>query len=573
MEQLQHEHDTVVCAIGEDGSPTALAAAAQEAERWHARLLLVHVTPLDSDQPSRALLDEARERALALYPGGPVEAELVERDWIAAGIVEAGKGARCVVVEHTHHGRLNRLLTGSKPDGIAFGATAPLLSVPRRWSEELSAPAVVTAAVQDAGEVPAVVGRAALEAHARDAELVVLHAVDRARGHDTADVDARADWVERAHRDLDVAVAEAVAAHPDLKVRLDIVLDRPVDALIHASQRSRLLVSGRRHHDHAWGSHLGPVARRLLLDASCPVLLVADDRPVATARPRVAEQPPAHERPDASPVPGDVVVAVGSDDAGGAVRFAVAEASARSAGVHVVHMVRMPSVDGVSAAEVWRLAVVDAEKLLETAAQQAREAAGPDIRVTHHLLQHGTVVRDIVEESTRASAVVIQHRQLGRLRRLVAWSTTNGVAARTDVPVFAVPADWSRGPERVGCVVVGIQDLDDAATVLPVALTEAARRVLPLRVVHAGSPTPDQRERWMSTVEEVTSAWPDVSVHRVVADADPVELLVGAVSAPELVVVGRRRHGLSHRSHLGPVARGVLEASTYPVLLAPPSAP
>ena len=46
-------------------------------------------------------------------------------------------------------------------------------------------------------------------------------------------------------------------------------------------------------------------------------------------------------------------------------------------------------------------------------------------------------------------------------------------------------------------------------------------------------------------------------------------LLVAAMSYAELVVVGRHHGSRSHRSHLGPVARGVLEQSPYPVLLAP----
>lgn len=104
---------------------------------------------------------------------------------------------------------------------------------------------------------------------------------------------------------------------------------------------------------------------------------------------------------------------------------------------------------------------------------------------------------------------------------------------------------------------------------MPLACKEAGRRGLPVRVVHStryGAIDPDDLH---AALDEAGAAHPDVTMRRVVEDADPVHLLIGAVSVAELVVVGRRRPSLPLRSHLGPVARAVVADSAFPVLLAP----
>lgn len=564
---MNQHRGTVICAVGDDGSSTAVTVAANEAARLGTPLHLVRVTPLPDARGTDAVLDEAVALARSAHPDLDVTRDTVDRTWIAAGVTEAGRGARYVVIERTHRNWLSRLLSGSTAEGISFKVETPVLSVPCGWRPDKSGSSTVTVAVQDAVEAPTLVTLAAAEAMARGADLVVLHAVNPARGHDEAAVDARSDWTNRAHLQLDPPIRAVADLYPDLKVRLDVIFDRPADALVHASLYSMLLVAGRRHHEHAWGTHVGPVVRRVLLDAACPVLL-APDGAIASLETSVPEQTTRHE-PDQRPPPGDVVVAIGNDDAGGSVGFSVAEASTRGVGLHLVHVVRMPAVDGVSAAEVWRDAVAHGRTLLARAADQAREAAGPHLRLTQHLVDQGGLVHDLVTEASRAGLIVVQHRRLGRARRLVTWSVTNGLAARTDVPVVAVPAEWSSGPERIGCVVVGLQDDGDTAHLLPIALEEASRRGVPLRVVRAGRLSVAEREELRTTIEDAGRAWPDVRVDQVVQDAEPVALLVGAMTAAELVVVGRRHHAMSHRSHLGPVARRVLDESTYPVMLAP----
>jgi nucleotide-binding universal stress UspA family protein len=47
---------------------------------------------------------------------------------------------------------------------------------------------------------------------------------------------------------------------------------------VEASERSDVLVLGRRHHLLPIGSHLGPVARAVLDRAQCPVLMAPEER-------------------------------------------------------------------------------------------------------------------------------------------------------------------------------------------------------------------------------------------------------------------------------------------------------
>jgi nucleotide-binding universal stress UspA family protein len=59
---------------------------------------------------------------------------------------------------------------------------------------------------------------------------------------------------------------------------------RPADVLVAASERSSLLVVARRDPHLPFGSHLGPVLRRVLREARCPVLVV-EPSPVPGAVP------------------------------------------------------------------------------------------------------------------------------------------------------------------------------------------------------------------------------------------------------------------------------------------------
>ena len=64
----------------------------------------------------------------------------------------------------------------------------------------------------------------------------------------------------------------------DVPLEVDARHADPADALIDARRTTVLLVVGRHDAVFPMGSHLGPIARAVLREAACPVLL-ADPRP------------------------------------------------------------------------------------------------------------------------------------------------------------------------------------------------------------------------------------------------------------------------------------------------------
>ena len=64
---------------------------------------------------------------------------------------------------------------------------------------------------------------------------------------------------------------------------------------------------------------------------------------------------------------------------------------------------------------------------------------------------------------------------------------------------------------------------------------------------------------------------PDIRVRVRVMHSEPTAALLARAATSQLLVIGRRHHRLPLGSHLGPVARTVLQHSTAPVLLEPES--
>jgi nucleotide-binding universal stress UspA family protein len=149
-----------------------------------------------------------------------------------------------------------------------------VVSVPEGWQPGTTE-AVVTVGVQDPQEAHSLIRRGLVEARARDARVVVLHAWYVEGGYDSvvADRDFRAEQKRRTTQELTPAIVAARAEIPDVPVQLWVRHAPPAGALIDSASSSELLVIGRRHHLLPLGSHLGPVARAVLQHSTCPVVL------------------------------------------------------------------------------------------------------------------------------------------------------------------------------------------------------------------------------------------------------------------------------------------------------------
>ena len=278
-----------------------------------------------------------------------------------------------------------------------------------------------------------------------------------------------------------------------------------------------------------------------------------------------------------------VVVGVGADGVDPALTFAVAEARRTQRPLHLVHVLQLPL--GEAYVGVYGGMLDQAKATLDEAQRKAESLAGDDVPVTAELVDHGSVVDDLVRRTQEASLMVLQHRALSRVRRVFTGSVVQGVAGRAHAPVVSVPEGWVPRDET-SVVTAAVQDPVEAPALLRVAFEEARSRGTGLVVLHAwwlasgfdvvvvddafrSEWAARSREEMAPVIEPLKREFSDVEVAVKVQHAPPVEAVLDAALASDLVVLGRRHHLLPLGTHLGPVARSVLEHGSCPVLITP----
>lgn len=280
-----------------------------------------------------------------------------------------------------------------------------------------------------------------------------------------------------------------------------------------------------------------------------------------------------------------VVVGVGTDRVDAALRFAVEEAHRGGSVVHLVHVVPVVPIGSERAlAQAEELDKLGRETLA-IAAERAEELAQGRVAVVQEL-RRGATVPGLVAAGLGARMIVLEHRHPVDSARAVTRTTAGGVAAQAEVPVVSVPGDWTpTSPDRV--VVVGVDAPIRAGEVLRAATVQALARTATLRVVHAWSlPEPyeslhvdtDEDRRWGQRARaEISVALEEVSDGEVTVHAEvrarrgrAIDALLEASGGADLLVIGRHDPYVPTGSHIGPVARAVLQTATCPVLLATP---
>lgn len=280
-----------------------------------------------------------------------------------------------------------------------------------------------------------------------------------------------------------------------------------------------------------------------------------------------------------------VVVGVdGSSAALAAARFALEEARARSAPLHVVTAVSWP-YDGVTAlppqADVAAL-LRDGGRVIAQAASEAlaRVAGDVDLRTC---VVDGHPVDVLLEMSEGAQLIVLGSRGVGGVGGVLPGSTASRVVARAVCPVVVLPDETDLLVRHRRSVVVGVEGRQDDSEVLSYAFAEAARRGTDLVAVHAWQdaalepalrmlgPLVDWaavRTDEERVLAEALAGWsekePDVVVREVVMRDRTARALVAASMLAQLLVVGSRV-----RRALGSTAHGVLHRSACPVAVVP----
>jgi nucleotide-binding universal stress UspA family protein len=282
----------VLVAVGPDGiGDGALEVAATEAVRLGLGVGLLHVahllvvpvpSQLEQEQAfdraltrvGREVLTDAADRMRILLDGrAPVSTEILDGP-VVRTIVERANDTRLIVLEARGIGPVGRLVTRSVSTNVAAHAQVPVLVVPPAWSASVGGDLPVTVGVDEPLDAKHQVVAALELARGTGRQLVVLHAAWLAEPYQGAAFAnyPRQRWVDDTRRELETAVADLTS--PGDSVTCDVRWARPVEALVHATQRSSALVLNRRPAARPLAAHLGPVTRVVLHHAECPVLVV-----------------------------------------------------------------------------------------------------------------------------------------------------------------------------------------------------------------------------------------------------------------------------------------------------------
>ena len=280
-----------------------------------------------------------------------------------------------------------------------------------------------------------------------------------------------------------------------------------------------------------------------------------------------------------------VVVGVGPTEVDSALAYAADEAVRAGCGLHLVHAVHLMPTGPRGALVPQADLDTWGQETLDRAVKIAEELVSGAVPVTHEV-RHGTPVQVLTDVAAEARMVVLEHRHLSRVARVVNRTVAGGVAARVRVPVVAVPSGWNRS---VGTpvVVAGVDVPERSQEVLAAAVAESRARDATLTVVHSwampvhleGVPLEaGEHQRWSDRSKaEVRAALDRLGDESVAIDAEvvvhpgrAVEAILDAAQGADLLVIGRHDPLVPYGSHIGPVARAVLREATCPVLLASP---
>lgn len=284
-----HTHDAIVVGVTGPGmEQAALRFAAECARREGLQVVLVHAFRVSTPAPppsvriTYAEAVDVAERIIkevgdefAEMTGDSVQFRAVAVPGHPSRVlVDLSRGARMVVVQHRGLHGLGRLFVGSTANVAAAHAECPVISVTHEWRSG-DAPGEVVVGVHEGGEPRAVLEAGFTWAAVAGVPLRVVHAwrLDVAYDDLVTDVDA-ATWRDEQKEALATAVLTLRELHPDVPVTLEVRHQWPVDVLVDDSQVASLVVVGR-HASRKWApERLGSVARTVLRESKCPVMVV-----------------------------------------------------------------------------------------------------------------------------------------------------------------------------------------------------------------------------------------------------------------------------------------------------------
>lgn len=278
-------------------------------------------------------------------------------------------------------------------------------------------------------------------------------------------------------------------------------------------------------------------------------------------------------------------IVVGTDASGEsdrAVDWAAAEAALRERPLRIVHALasrptRAPLFSPAEKAE--RLARVG-HAVVDEARERVRER-WPGIEITTAVVADETSDA-LQQEAEGAFELVLGSRGRGGFASMLLGSTSLRMAAHSTVPVVIVRGDTTDRGE----IVVGVDLLTDAGTLLDYAFDAAALRDARLRVVHAWQTFStsydadytvaieqtkrDLRAQVVEAYQPLRTKYPGVDVVDEIALEHSVTALSNASRNARLLVVGtHQRHWAAPQ--LGSTTHGVIHHAHCPIAVIPPT--
>ncbi|WP_406835480.1 universal stress protein [Streptomyces sp. AHU1] len=282
----------VVGVDGSDGSLLAIDWAVDLATRSGLPLRLVHASlweryegafpSLSRERSSEQVLAEhivgsAAERARRHNPDLSISTKAVPDEAVST-LLDEGRNATALITGSRGRGELKGALLGSVSLAVAARADCPVIVVRGDKAALTGSHERVLLGAGDLDTCRAAVGFAFEEAEVRGCELDVVRAW-RCPAREAADDTAPTEDPEHRHEKQAAAlveslIADASAAHPDVRLRRTTVEGAARKVLVHRSAAADLVVLGARRRSGRFGLQLGRVSHTLLHHASCPVAVV-----------------------------------------------------------------------------------------------------------------------------------------------------------------------------------------------------------------------------------------------------------------------------------------------------------
>jgi nucleotide-binding universal stress UspA family protein len=189
-------------------------------------------------------------------------------------LVQMSRNAHLVVVQRPEDHRVAPLALGSTSSGLAARSLAPVVCVPASWTRADPFVRRVTLGASERDAAWSLLGHGFRLAAEHHAGLHVVRAVDLPELDVAGGVDLLSRRRDGVRADLERELRPFRNRFPGVDVDIELVDGPATEVLTRATDRSGLLVLGRRDEPHPAYERLGPVTRSMLRSAKCPVLVV-----------------------------------------------------------------------------------------------------------------------------------------------------------------------------------------------------------------------------------------------------------------------------------------------------------